>query len=142
MDLEAAYPVVVTARLGECRDFYTHVLGFQVVFEATWFVYMQPSGESPHGIAFMSPDHPSRPPGSEAFNGEGVLLTLQVPDAASEFDRLQDSGAEVAHGLHEEPWGQRRFGLRDPAGTWVDVVEQIEPEVGFWDRYAGPAGSA
>jgi len=29
----------------------------------------------------------------------------------------------------------RRFGFTDPAGLWVDVVEQIDPAAGFWDRY-------
>jgi hypothetical protein len=30
---------------------------------------------------------------------------------------------------------QRRFMTRDPAGVLVDVVQQIEPDAGFWDRY-------
>jgi hypothetical protein len=37
--------------------------------------------------------------------------------------------------LRAEPFGQRRFGLFDPAGTWIDVVEQIDPAPGWWDRY-------
>ena len=135
MELNAAYPVVVTEKLTECRDFYTRQLGFQIVFEASWFAYLKASDESPFGIAFMSPDHPSRPPGPEAFNGEGVLFTLQVTDAASEFKRLQGAGVSIDHPLRNEPWGQRRFGLSDPAGTWVDVVEQVEPEPGYWDQY-------
>lgn len=32
-------------------------------------------------------------------------------------------------------FGQRRFGLFDPAGVWIDVVEQIEPAAGWWDKY-------
>ena len=135
MELEASYPVVVTDKLIECRDFYTRWFGFRVVFEATWFVYLTSSDEGQHGIAFMTPDHPSRPPGPEAFDGQGILLTLQVPDAASEFERVRTSGLFVDHPLRDEPWGQRRFGLRDPAGVWVDVVEQIEPEPGYWDPY-------
>jgi uncharacterized glyoxalase superfamily protein PhnB len=63
------------------------------------------------------------------------LLTLQVVDAAAEFERLQQAGLSIDHPLRDEPWGQRRFGLRDPAGVWVDVVQQIEPQPGFWDRY-------
>ena len=35
-----AYPIVVTDRLGECRDFYTRRLGFNIGFEASWFVYL------------------------------------------------------------------------------------------------------
>ena len=139
MQIESAYPVVVTPGLTECRDFYVRRLGFEIVFEASWFVYLT-APDSPHGIAFMTPDHPSRPPGPEAFDGNGILLTLQVADAAAEFDRLREAGVSIEHQLRDEPWGQRRFGLRDPAGTWVDVVQQIEPEPDFWDRYA-PGGS-
>ena len=135
MELEASYPVVVTDKLIECRDFYTRWFGFRVVFEATWFVYVKPSDDSPHGIAFIAPDHPSQPPGPDAFGGEGILLTFQVHDAASEFERVRTSGLFIDHPLREEPRGQLRFGLKDPAGVWVDVVEQIEPEPGYWDRY-------
>ncbi len=136
MELEAAYPVVVTDTLAACRDFYVRRLGFHVAFEASWFVYLTASDASPQGIAFMAPDHPSRPPGPEAFGGDGLLLTLQVADAASAYDRARRDGLEVDHPLQDEPWGQRRFGVRDPAGVWVDVVEQIEPEPGYWDPYA------
>ena len=139
MELQAAYPVVVTDRMAACRDFYTRVLGFSVAFEATWFVYLI-SSDGPHGIAFMAPDHPSRPPGPEAFSGDGVLLTLQVEDAAAEFERVRALGVEADHPLTDEPWGQRRFGMRDPAGVWVDVVEQLEPAAGFWEQYATSPG--
>jgi uncharacterized glyoxalase superfamily protein PhnB len=85
----------------------------------------------------MDPDHPSQPPGRDAHDGRGLLLTLQVSDAAAEFGRLSAAGLEFALTLRDEPWGQRRFAVRDPAGIWVDIVEQIEPEAGFWDPYMG-----
>jgi hypothetical protein len=25
--------------------------------------------------------------------------------------------------------------MRDPSGCWIDIVEQTEPEPGFWDPY-------
>lgn len=83
----------------------------------------------------MAPDHPSSPPGPEAFTGAGVFLTFQVADAAAEYRRLRDAGATFAYDLRTEPWGQARFALRDPAGTWVDIVQQVEPIPGFWDPY-------
>lgn len=83
----------------------------------------------------MAPDHPSHPPGPETFSGKGIFVTLQVDDAAVEFERLTQGGVAIEYRMRDEPWGQRRFGLYDPAGTWVDVVQQIEPAVGFWDQY-------
>lgn len=132
MRIESAYPVVVTERVAACRDFYARWLGFQVAFEATWFVYLANGAAA---VAFMTPDHPSQPPGPERFSGEGMFLTLQVADASAEFARLKQAGMGFAYGLADEPWGQRRFALRDPAGTWIDVVEQIAPKPGFWDPY-------
>lgn len=135
MQIRDLYAIVVTDRHKECRDFYAKWFGFQVVFEASWFVYLAASGERPCGIAFMAPDHPSRPPGPESCNGQGLLVTIQVDDAAAEFTRLTRAGAPIAYLLHDEPWGQRRFALTDPSGAWVDVVQQIEPAPGFWDEY-------
>lgn len=133
--VQAAYPVIVTTKVAECRDFYVKKLGFELVFEASWFVYVAAAGNPSIGIAFMTPDHPSQPPGPEKFSGEGMFFTLQVEDAAAEFARLKRAGVTVAYPVRDEPWGQRRFGVYDPAGVWLDVVQQIEPAPGFWDKY-------
>ena len=49
-------------------------------------------------------------------------------------------GGPVAYPLTRESFGQHRFGLRDPSGLWVDVVEQIAPQDGYWDRYMQTVG--
>ena len=86
-------------------------------------------------LAFMHPDHPSVPPGPETFDGKGMILTVQVADAAATYERMDGSDVPIVHPLTDEAWGQRRFMVRDPAGVLVDVVEQIEPEAGYWDQY-------
>jgi catechol 2,3-dioxygenase-like lactoylglutathione lyase family enzyme len=129
------YSIVVTDKRAECRDFYVRWFGFRVVFEASWFVYLAATGDHLFGIAFMAPDHPSRPPGPETFNGKGMLLTVQVADARAEFERLQTGGVAITYSLHDEPWGQRRFAVYDPSGTWVDVIEPIDAAPGFWEKY-------
>ena len=111
MHVTDLYTIIVTDKRAECRDFYVRWFGFQVVFEASWFVYLAAAGDHPFGVAFMAPDHPSQPPGPERFGGRGLLITK------------------------DEPWGQRRFALVDPAGAWVDVIQTIDPVPGFWDKY-------
>ena len=61
--------------------------------------------------------------------------TVQEPTWRPVYERVLATGLSIALALRDEPWGQRRFGLVDPAGMWVDVVEQIEPEAGWWDAY-------
>lgn len=132
------YPLITTPSLFEARDFYVRHFGFDVAFEASWFVYLtgQADGETRGAtLAFMHPDHPSNPPGPETFDGKGMILTVEVADAKAAFDRLSMDGAPIVHPLTDEVWGQRRFMTRDPAGVLVDVVQQIDPQAGFWDRY-------
>ncbi len=83
----------------------------------------------------MHPDHPSAPPGPEPFSGKGMCLEFQVEDAAAEHERFLRDGAPVSYAVRDEPFGQRRFGLFDPAGVWIDVVQHIESAAGFWERY-------
>jgi predicted enzyme related to lactoylglutathione lyase len=52
-----------------------------------------------------------------------------VPDASIEVDDVdaahaaaQRLGCEIVHPLTDEPWGVRRFFLRDPAGNVLNVV--------------------
>ncbi len=135
MKLQNSYTVIVTPKNVECRDFYVRWFECEVVVQVSWFALLRVPGDPPGSVAFMAPDHPSAPPGPETFNGLGAFLTFQVADAAAEYRRLNQAGATFAYDLRDEPWGQRRFALRDPAGTWIDVVEQINPVPGFFDRH-------
>jgi catechol 2,3-dioxygenase-like lactoylglutathione lyase family enzyme len=138
MHVRDLYPLITTPDLFSARDFYVRHFSFDVAFEASWFVYLtgQPDGDGRGAtLAFMHPDHPSNPPGPEPFDGRGMILTVEVADATAMFERLSAAGAPIIHPLTDEAWGQRRFMTRDPAGVLVDVVQQIDPEAGFWDRY-------
>ena len=129
------YPLVTVTALEESRDFFVKFFGMSLVFEASWVVMLARKEGGHIVLGLMAADHPSNPPGPETFGGRGMILTWQVEDAAKAFADAQKLGAPVAYGLAEEPWGQRRFVLRDPSGILVDVVEQIEPAPGFWERY-------
>ena len=86
------------------------------------------------------PLHQQLAPASQLFAAVGLVAIghasdLQVADAASALADFQGRGGVAELPLTDEAFGQRRFGFRDPSGLWVDVVEQIEPQAGFWDRY-------
>ena len=134
MKIRDRYPIVVTEHKVACRDFWQRYLGLDVLFDSDWFVLL---GDAQQGsvVAFMSPDHPSAPPGPDTFSGLGMCLEIEVEDARQALADFQSRGGAVASPLSDEPFGQRRFGLRDPSGLWVDVVEQIAPQQGYWDRY-------
>ncbi len=54
-----------------------------------------------------------------------LVLTLFVDDAQGAHDQLQRAGAEIARGLEDTPWHHRSFGLDDPDGLRIWIVEVL-----------------
>ncbi|MHA6289279.1 VOC family protein [Maricaulis sp. CAU 1757] len=134
MRIVDSYPLVVTPDKTACRDFWTGLMDFQVGFDSSWFVWLH-NAEQTASLAFMTPDHPSAPPGAETFSGLGMTWEVQVEDAEAAYEKLLQRQVPISYDLRDEPFGQKRFGFHDPSGLWVDIVEQIAPADGYWDRY-------
>ena len=135
MKVLSAYPLVTTQNMQGTRDFYVKHFGLEVIFEASWVVMLGRRAGGNICLGLMSHDHPTSPPAPDVFNGRGMIVTIQVDDAAKALATLRRQGAPITYDLHDEPWGQRRFMTLDPSGILVDVVEQTEPAVGYWDQY-------
>ena len=64
------YPIIVTAARAGLPRLLVAASRVAVVFENEWFAYLAAEGAA---IAFMSPDHPSSPPGPERVRGRHQL---------------------------------------------------------------------
>ena len=136
MKLKDTYSVFVTKKLKETKDFYVKWFGFSVYFESSYFILLEASGDKPYYFGFMDENHPSSPPTTPAIhNNSGVFLTLEVDDAKAEYEKLQIAGISIHYPLTSEAWGQLRFGVTDPNGVYIDIVEQTEPEGNYWEQY-------
>src|SRR5687768_15063248 len=127
MQLQETYPLIVTDRMVAARDFYVTHFQMEVAFQADWVTFMTRQAEGGRvGLCFMAPglEH-QLPEHREPYRGNSVILTFQVEDAARELEALRAKGVEPEVAIRDEPWGQRHFMLRDPAGVWVDIVQQI-----------------
>ena len=133
--IDHVYTVFITKKLTETVHFYERYFGFTKLFESTFFVLLQTTGEQKFSIAFMDEEHPTAPPTPKAFNGSGSFLTLEVSNAQTLYEDLKKRGLPVAYELKEETWGQTRFAVLDPNNIWIDVVQQIQPAEGFWEKY-------
>ncbi len=105
-DLRATDPAAGT-------DFYAEVLGLELVMDQGWIVtYADPANPSAQ-LSVMSHD----------------ATAPVVPDASIEVDDVDAAhaaavarGAEIVHPLTDEPWGVRRFFVREPGGRVLNVL--------------------
>lgn len=135
MKIMDSYPLITVKDMRASRDFYVKHFDLGVIFESDWVTMLGNARSGRIAIGLMTPDHPTNPPGPEVFDGKGMIVTVQVEDAAKARAALKEQGVKVFYDLADEPWGQRRFTLTDPSGVIVDVVEQTEPAAGWWDKY-------
>ncbi|MDV2480844.1 glyoxalase [Methanoculleus sp. Wushi-C6] len=118
------YPVVITPEIEKCRDFYVGYFGFEIVFEADWYIQLKHANGNELG--FMRPDLPNQPEFLHgAYGGRGIIVTYDVADARGEYEKAQQmEGLKIRFPYTEEEWGQKHFIVEDPAGIFVDIVEQ------------------
>ena len=133
--INSMYTVFVTKDIEASKNFYSKWFDYKIIFESTWFILLSAPGDNAAQLAFIHEKHPSSPPEPKAFSGNGAFLTIDVTDAKTWYEKMKSEGASFSYHLKDEPWGQRRFAVTDPNGIWVDIVEQIEPQKGWWDKY-------
>jgi uncharacterized glyoxalase superfamily protein PhnB len=60
---------------------------------------------------------------SEGGSGTPVPdLSIEVDDVDAAFERMKAAGFPIEYGPANEPWGVRRFYVRDPFGKLVNVL--------------------
>lgn len=66
---------------------------------------------------------------SEGGAGTPVpTLSIEVDDLDATHARATELGAEITYPLTLEPWGVRRFFLRDPAGHILNILSHAPAE--------------
>ena len=93
--------------------FYAEVLGLEAVMDLGWIVTFAAPGSPAAQISVMRED----------------ATASVVPDASIEVDDVdaahaaaQRLGCEIVHPLTDEPWGVRRFFVRDPSGKVLNIL--------------------
>ncbi|GAA5070268.1 VOC family protein [Nocardia iowensis] len=136
MKLSSFYPVIGTTRIAESRDFYTKWLGFEITFEADWYISLRRQGEVAYELALLDYTHPTVP---EAYRKpvQGLLLNFEVADVDAEWERLVVNGGLAAElALRTEEFGQRHFIVADPSGVLIDMITEVPPTGEYVEKFS------
>lgn len=105
---------LATGKPAEVARFYRELFDLDVVMDHGWLLTLA-SGE--HALTQLSL-------ASEGGSGAPVPdLSVEVDNLDEVHRRALNAGHVIAYPLTVEPWGVRRFFLRDPLGKLVNVLE-------------------
>ena len=104
---------IATQSIAERRRFYEELLGLKVAMDHGWIVTLASDERALVQISFAS----------EGGSGTPVPdLSIEVDDLDDTLARAKEMGLAIAYGPAIEPWGVRRFFVRDPAGTLLNIL--------------------
>ena len=102
--------------LDRARAFYQDALGLELLMDHGWIRTYGSQTEMSIQVSFAS----------EGGSGTPVPdLSIEVDDVDEAHRRMKDHGFSIAYGPVDEPWGVRRFFVRDPFGKLVNVLAHI-----------------
>ena len=111
MTINRAVPNIRSDRVADTRDFFTELLGFEVAMDLDWVVTVVSPANRSVQVNVIGNDDPSAPG-----------ISVEVDDVDAVHARAVERGLEIAYPLRDEDWGVRRFMLREPSGTIVNVL--------------------
>lgn len=116
MTVRRIVPNIATTAVPGLRKFYTDLFGLEVVMDQGWIVTLASGETMDPQLSLMS----------EGGSGAPVPdMSIEVDDVDAVYRKAKKMNYPVIHDLTDEPWGVRRFFIRDPAGKLINVLSHL-----------------
>jgi catechol 2,3-dioxygenase-like lactoylglutathione lyase family enzyme len=102
-----------TQDVAAAKRFYQDVLGLDLLMDHGWIA------------TYGSPDQMSIQVSFASQGGSGTPtpdLSIEVDDLDAALERMKRAGFPPEYGPTDEPWGVRRFYVRDPIGKLINIL--------------------
>jgi catechol 2,3-dioxygenase-like lactoylglutathione lyase family enzyme len=113
MSVNRIVPDLASRSLDAATRFYGGVLGLEPVMDHGWIVTLGDPQRPDVQLSLMTHDA-SAPVVPD--------VSVQVDDVDAAYAAARRLGAQIVHPLTDEPWGVRRFFVRDPDGHVLNVL--------------------
>ena len=104
---------IETLQIAAARSFYRDVLGLELLMDLDWIATYGSDEKMTVQVSFAI----------EGGSGTPVPdLSIEVDDLDQALAAVKAGGFAIEYGPESEPWGVRRFFVRDPLGKLVNIL--------------------
>jgi catechol 2,3-dioxygenase-like lactoylglutathione lyase family enzyme len=102
-----------TQEVAAAKCFYQDVLGLDLLMDHGWIATYGSQEKMDVQVSFAE----------QGGSGTPVPdLSIEVDDVEAALDGMRAAGFAIEYGPADEPWGVRRFYVRDPFGRLVNII--------------------
>jgi catechol 2,3-dioxygenase-like lactoylglutathione lyase family enzyme len=113
MAVKRIIPNLAAADPATARAFYETLLGLKVVMDHGWIRTFAAEGAAMPQLSVAG----------KSGSGTPVPdLSIEVDDVDATCEQARAAGFEIVYAITDEPWGVRRFYVRDPFGKIVNIL--------------------
>lgn len=105
-NIKAPYPAAAEV-------FYKGILGLDILMDHGWIATYGSNEKMNIQVSFAS---------QGGSNTEVPDLSIEVDDVDTAYRLMHDAGFKIEYGPADEPWGVRRFYVRDPFGKLINIL--------------------
>ncbi|QNK59615.1 VOC family protein [Paenibacillus sp. PAMC21692] len=105
-----------TKDIAAAKTFYQDVLGLDLMMDHGWIRTYGSNEEMSIQISFATQG------GSETPTPE---LSIEVDNVDAALEGMKRAGFPIEYGPVDEPWGVRRFFVRDPFGKLINILAHV-----------------
>jgi catechol 2,3-dioxygenase-like lactoylglutathione lyase family enzyme len=103
-----------TSDIDKAAAFYGEILGLDLLMDHGWFRTYGSDEKMRVQVSF----------GTEGGSGTPVPdLSIEVDDIEAALARCEKANVPIEYGPVIEPWGVRRFYVRDPFGKLINILQ-------------------
>lgn len=105
-----------TQDIAAAKPFYQDVLGLDLKMDMGWIATYGSQETMSVQVSFMA----------EGGSGTPVPdISIEVDDVDAALESMKTAGFTIEYGPADEPWGVRRFFVRDPFGRLVNILSHL-----------------
>jgi len=102
------------------KEFYNAFLGMDLVMDMQWILTFA-SGSNPTAQISILQNESGKP-----LRNEGVFISIEVSDVDALYENAIKRNLTIAYPITSEPWGVRRFFVKDPNGATLNILKHEE----------------
>ena len=118
MSIRRIVPNITSTKFEESKQFYRDFLGLTLAMDMDWILTFASSTNQTAQISIVKGENVSG-------HTSDITLSIEVSDLDILHEKAQALNYEIVYPITNEPWGVRRFFVKDPNGVTINLMTHL-----------------
>ncbi|HWV70595.1 MAG TPA: VOC family protein [Pseudosphingobacterium sp.] len=113
-------PNIYSNDVEKSKQFYVEFLELNLVMNMGWILTFASKENPTAQISIFQNDK------KEELDNTAIFLSIEVSDIDKLYERAKKQNWKIVYPITDEPWGVRRFFVKDPNGATINLLAHLK----------------